>query len=65
MRIEELYEKYGNWTAVANELRTSVSQIQYWRKRGYIPYPAQLVIQEKTKGLFKANIDDARPLNDS
>ena len=62
MRLEELKEKWGTWTGVAVELKISQSGVTYWRKRGYIPYPAQLVIERKTKGMFKADLDDARVL---
>lgn len=61
MKPQELYDKYGTWMSVANELKMSQSGVTYWRKRGYIPYPAQLVIEKKTKGLFKASMDDAIP----
>jgi hypothetical protein len=61
MRIEELYSKYGNWSATALQLGKTLSAINYWRKIGYIPYPAQLVIEKKTKGLFKARMEDATP----
>jgi hypothetical protein len=64
MRIEDLYDKYGSWSAVAQELKKTPSAINYWRKRGYIPYPAQLVIEKRTKGLFKASLDDAVPRNE-
>lgn len=55
MLLQELYDKFGTWMAVANELKMSQSGVTYWRKRGYIPYSSQLMIEVKTKGLFKAN----------
>lgn len=61
MTVEELYKHYGTWTAVAIELKIATTGVTYWRKRGYIPYPAQLVIEKKTKGLFKARKEDAAP----
>jgi hypothetical protein len=62
MRIEELKEHYKTWTKLAKALDVGMNSHQYWRKVGYIPYPTQCVIQEKTKGLFKASLDDAEPL---
>ncbi len=62
MRIEELYSHYGTWTAVAHALELGMNSHQYWRKRGYIPYPTQLVIEKKTKGLFRASEEDAKPM---
>ena len=61
MRIEQLKEHYVTWTALCHGLGIAMNAHQYWRKRGYIPYPTQLVIQERTKGLFKASRDDAKP----
>lgn len=62
MRIEDLHKHYGTWSALAHALEIGMNSHQYWRKRGYIPYPTQLVIEKKTKGLFKASLDDAIPL---
>jgi hypothetical protein len=59
MRLQELKDKWGTWMAVANELKMSQSGVTYWRKRGYIPYSSQLLIEKKTKGLFKAREEDA------
>jgi len=61
MRIEELKKHYKTWTNLAHKLEIGMNNHQYWRKIGYIPYPAQCVIQEKTNGLFKASMDDANP----
>lgn len=58
MTLQELKDKWGTWMAVANELKMSQSGVTYWRKRGSIPYDSQLVIQDKTKGLFKAKRED-------
>ena len=58
MTLQELKDKWGTWMAVANELKMSQSGVTYWRKRGSIPYDSQLVIQDKTKGLFKARRED-------
>lgn len=62
MRIKELYEHFGTWTALARALDQGMNSHQYWRKIGYIPYPAQLVIEKKTKGKFKASEEDCKPL---
>ena len=58
MTLDELYEKWGTWMAVANELKMSQSGITYWRKRGSIPYHSQLVIQDKTHNALKARRED-------
>lgn len=65
MTLQELKDKWGTWMAVANELKMSQSGVTYWRKRGSIPYDSQLVIQDKTKGAFKAKReDDIQPTKD-
>lgn len=65
MTLQELKDKWGTWMAVAIELKMSQSGITYWRKRGSIPYDSQLVIQDKTKGAFRAKKeDDIQPNKD-
>lgn len=62
MTLEDLYNHYKcRWSHVAIGLKVTESTIKYWRKKGYIPYTAQLVIQEKTDGLFKADIKHGNP----
>jgi len=58
MTLQDLKDKWKTWMAVANELKMSQSGVTYWRKRGSIPYNSQLIIQDKTEGLFKASKDD-------
>ena len=62
MRLEELHNHYKTYTKMCFALELGMNSHQYWRKRGYIPYPTQLVIQEKTNGLFSACKEDAVPL---
>ena len=59
MRLEELKEHYVTWRAMSEALGIGQNQYQYWRKRGYICYSRQLVIEKKTKGLFKASVEDS------
>ena len=61
MKIEDLKSYYKTWTALSHALAIGMNSHQYWRKVGYIPYPTQLVIEKRTKGRFKASLDDARP----
>lgn len=65
MTLDEMKDKWGTWMAVSLELKVSQSAVTYWRKRGSIPYTTQLLIQDKTKGLFKARKeDDIQPTKD-
>lgn len=54
MLLDELYEHYGTWTQLVRKLCLGNSTYQIWRKQGYIPFKAQLLIENQTNGLFKA-----------
>lgn len=54
MLLDELYKHYGNWTRLARALSLGNSTYQVWRKKGYIPFKSQLLIERQTNGLFKA-----------
>lgn len=58
MTLDELYKQWGTWTSVANELKIAQSVVTYWRKRGSIPFTAQLLIQNKTDNLLQARRED-------
>lgn len=64
MTLDELKNHWKTWLSVSLELKVSQSAVTYWRKRGSIPYNTQLVIQDKTKGLFKARKEDDTQLKD-
>ena len=55
MTLEELKKHYMTWTRVMRELDFSPNAYQNWVRAGSIPLHAQLRIQDKTKGLFKAD----------
>jgi hypothetical protein len=57
-----LHAYYGTWTLLARELGMGNSTYQVWRKQGYIPFAAQLLIENKTKGLFKACEKHGKPI---
>ena len=61
MLLSELYEHYGTWTQLVRELNLGNSTYQIWRKKGYIPFKAQLLIENKTKGFFKAYEEHGEP----
>jgi len=58
MTLDELKKHWKTWMAVSFELKVSQSAVSYWRQRGSIPYTSQLLIQDKTNGLFKAKKED-------
>jgi hypothetical protein len=61
MKLQELYKYYGTWTNLARALDIGNSTYQVWRKKGFIPLKSQLLIEHKTKGLFKSNEKHAKP----
>lgn len=63
MLLEELYDYYGNWLAIGRELNFAPCTYQGWRKKGYIPYMTQLLIEKKTDGMFVALEEHGKPKN--
>lgn len=62
MLLSELHTYYGTWTLLARELGLGNSTYQVWRSQGYIPFMQQLLIENKTKGLFKASEEHGKPV---
>ncbi len=61
MFLEELHEYFGTWTNMVRELGLGNSTYQVWRRQGYIPFPSQLLIENKSKGMFKASEEHGKP----
>ncbi len=60
MLLAELYEHYNkNWVLTARELGFGSNTIYLWRKQGYVSIKSQMVIEKRTNGLFKANLEHA------
>lgn len=58
MTIYEIYEHYNyNWSSVCRELKIGTTTIIRWRQRGCIPIRSQMIIEKRTNGLFKANLE--------
>lgn len=55
MKIDEVHEYYGNFANISRALGVGQNAYQYWRKIGYIPYRAQLLIEKNTGGKLKAS----------
>ena len=64
MRIEQLKKHYGTWTKIAKVLDQGLNSHQYWIRKGFIPLCAQLMIEHKTDGLFKASEEDCKPIKE-
>jgi hypothetical protein len=61
MTLKEIYEYYGNnWAQVARELKLGSTTLQKWKAKGYVPIRSQMVLEQRTNGLFKARIEDAK-----
>lgn len=62
MILDELYKYYCyNWARACRELKFGTTTIQNWKKRGYIPFRSQQIIEQKTNGILKASWNDAQP----
>lgn len=60
MKIEEIYNHYeNNWCEVMRELKVGSTTLQNWRKKGHIPIKSQMIIEDRSDGLFKARLEDA------
>lgn len=56
MKLNELYEYFEcNWTRVARETGFGLTTLTLWRKKGEIPQRAQLIIERRLGGAFKAD----------
>ena len=61
MLLQELYNHFGTYTKMVRELDLGNSTYLVWRKQGYIPFKAQLLIERQTDGLFKACESHGKP----
>jgi len=55
MTPQQLKNHYITWTRAMRELDFSPNAYQNWLRAGSIPLHAQLRIEDKTKGKFKAD----------
>ncbi len=63
MTLEEVYDYYSkNWSKITRELKLGTTTLRNWKRRGFIPIRSQMLIEERTGGLFKASIEHA-PMN--
>lgn len=61
MKIDDVYNYYSTWSNLARALGIGMNSYQYWRRKGYIPYTAQLRIEKESSGKLKARKEDAKP----
>lgn len=61
MLIEELRGHYKKWATMAKELEFGSTTYQGWIRKGCIPFTTQCLIEQRTKGLFKADKNHAVP----
>ena len=61
MTLKEIYEYYGNnWAHAARELKIGSTTIQNWNKKKHIPIKSQMILEKRSKGIFKARLEDAQ-----
>lgn len=59
MKLSQVYTYFGgSWPKVASALGLTKPGVYRWEREGYIPYKAQLKIQEATNGDLIASIED-------
>lgn len=63
MLLEELHEHYGTWSNMARKLELGITTYLGWKRKGFIPFTTQCVIEKKTNRLFKANLNHTKPLD--
>lgn len=61
MLMEELYKYYGSWANMARQLDFGATTYLGWKKKGYIPWKTQCVIEAKTHRKFKAHKGHGNP----
>ncbi len=61
MLIIEVHSLYGSWTKFSKNFEFGSTTYQGWIRRGYIPFKTQEIIEFRTKGLLKANIEHTTP----
>lgn len=55
MTPKDILNHYLTWTRAMRELDFSPNAYQNWVRSGQIPFHTQIRIQQKTKGLLKAD----------
>lgn len=61
MLLEELKNYFGTWALMSRELGLGATTYLGWKRKGYIPYKTQCVLEMKTKRKFKANLEHCKP----
>lgn len=56
MLIEELHSYYGTWADTMRQLGFAPNTYLGWKKKGFVPYLTQLIIEKKTDSRFKADV---------
>jgi len=60
--LNELWKHYEkNWSLVSRSLNIPPSTLKMWRNAGFIPITAQIKLEERSNGAFKANLKDVLP----
>jgi DNA-binding transcriptional regulator Cro len=60
MLFEDLINVYGSASQASRYLGLTKQAISNWQRRGFIPYCSQMLIQEETKGILRADKEHTR-----
>jgi hypothetical protein len=61
MYLDELYEYFGSYSDMSRELGLGYTTYSNWKRKGFIPYRMQCVIENKTNRRFKADKNHTAP----
>ena len=63
MYLEELREYFGTYADMTRQLGLGNTTYLFWKKKGYIPFTTQCVIEKKTKRRFRADKNHEKPIS--
>lgn len=61
MTLDDLLDYYHTYVRISQILNVGISSPNYWKRKGYIPYRTQLLIQHRSDGRFIASEEDGNP----
>jgi len=60
MTVDDIKDYYVTWQNCMRKLSLSQNAYQHWQRYGYVPLRVQLLIEEQTNGILKA--DEKNPM---
>lgn len=60
MTYDELEQYYGSGYQIAKKGGFSAGAPYNWKRQGFIPIETQIIIEERTSGILRANLEHCR-----